>query len=384
MRRFIIFLVLIISIGSQTACANKDFDVQKPVEDTVVSKASDDFDTQPLFEDTGLEYQLNDNKNYYIVTGIGSFKGEYLEIPAEYKGLPIRAIADRAFDGCSNLRTIHCPKNIVTIGNAVFDGCTALTDLALPGVTTMGVGVFNGCASITDVVITADFISHIKDFDLENIVITKGNRSTITQSAFAENDTLFSVVISEGIESIDEDAFYKCEGLINVTLPDTLLSIGQRAFWGCKWMGYIEIPDSVTKIGIAAFRDCQSLIEIVIPGSVECITSSCFAGCTNLQNVTIENGVRNIGGYSSIGGCSFKGCNISNITIPESVDYIGKSIFSGNPLKSVTFENPMGWKAGSDNMLINDLYFEESQMSDPSFAAELLLSIGGRYNSLYR
>lgn len=72
--------------------------------------------------------------------------------------------------------------------------------------------------------------------------------------------------------------------------------------------------------------ECQDITNITIPGSVEIIGENAFMGFyfENLSSVTIEDGVKRI----EAGAFSF--CtHLENITIPDSVTYIGESAFRG-------------------------------------------------------
>ena len=74
-----------------------------------------------------------------------------------------------------------------------------------------------------------------------------------------KNKNITSVVIPEGVTSIDNWAFQGCESLASVVIPEGVTSIGWSAFDGCKSLTSIVIPDSVTSIGYRAFKGCSSL-----------------------------------------------------------------------------------------------------------------------------
>lgn len=125
-----------------------------------------------------------------------------------------------------------------------------------------------------------------------------------------------------------------------------------------EYSGSVTIPEtitynsqtySVTSIDYAAFRDCRGLTSVTIPNSVTSIDKYAFdnTGIYN-NNSNWDNGVLYIdnclieaksdvvkGSYTIkegtrvISGSAFYYCsNLSSITIPNSVTYIGKDAFS--------------------------------------------------------
>lgn len=98
----------------------------------------------------------------------------------------------------------------------------------------------------------------------------------------------------------------------------------------------IIIPDnfggvSVTRIGRAAFSG-NELTNVTIPGSVDYIASFAFY-LNALTEVTIPNSV------TYIGESAFTDNELSKVTIPNSVTYIGISAFKYNELTEVIIPN---------------------------------------------
>ncbi len=204
--------------------------------------------------------------------------------------------------------------SVTGIGESAFNGLTALTSVTIPdSVANIGDGSFSGCTNLT------------------------------------------SVTIPNSVTNIGEYAFYACS-LANLTLGTNLSTIGDEAFGGTP-LTSVTIPERVTYIGDGPFSGCSSLTAIAvpaqnsfyssvngvlfdknltaliqypgglggayaIPNSVNYIGASAFSGCTSLTSVTIPASV------TSIGGGSFTGCtNLTNVTIPGSVLGIGPYAF---------------------------------------------------------
>ena len=97
-----------------------------------------------------------------------------------------------------------------------------------------------------------------------------------------------SLIISEGIRTIERWAFTNCAGLYNLTLPNSLREIGPCAFWNCSGLSDITIPEGVIRIGTQAFESCEHLERLVLPSTLQYIGSSAFARCNNLSSVTVR------------------------------------------------------------------------------------------------
>ena len=77
--------------------------------------------------------------------------------------------------------------------------------------------------------------------------------------------------------------------ITTVVIPDGITSIDYKQFAGYCSITSITIPDSVTSIDSSAFENCENLISITIPSSVTSIGHSAFAGCTSLTSIIFED-----------------------------------------------------------------------------------------------
>ena len=82
---------------------------------------------------------------------------------------------------------------------------------------------------------------------------------SLSERKFMKNKNITSVVIPEGVTSIDNWAFQGCESLTRVVIPEGVTSIGESAFEGCSSLTSVVIPEGVTSIGDDAFQGCESL-----------------------------------------------------------------------------------------------------------------------------
>ncbi|SFY06807.1 leucine-rich repeat protein [Ruminococcus sp. XPD3002] len=238
----------------------------------------------------------------------------------------------------------------------------------------------------------------VKRSDIKNVIINEGVIN-VGAAAFYRCSNLKKANLPNGLVSIDYAAFGG-SGLEEINIPDSLESIGSRdtyieggvgtigdgAFDGTPWLeekikankivvvnncliycygwGYfspvtvedgdesykrVVIPDGVKVIaeyvfGVPNFMG-SPVEDITIPGSIKSINHSMF-GSSSFRNVTIKNGVERIEDRA------FVECILKEVTIPESVSYIGYHAFGPHEvsidwgdetpieLKKITILNP--------------------------------------------
>jgi hypothetical protein len=89
----------------------------------------------------------------------------------------------------------------------------------------------------------------------------------------------------------------------------------------------LVIPSTIGGLPVTSISDCAfakntNITDVTIPDSVESIGDGAFYYCSNLSNVTFGTNVKTIGNYA------FEGCALSNnFVIPDSVADIGKWAF---------------------------------------------------------
>ena len=104
-----------------------------------------------------------------------------------------------------------------------------------------------------------------------------------------------TVVIGDGVTSINYYSFAECPGLTSVSIPGSVTIIEERAFCQCPALKSITIPSGVTTIELAAFENCTALTGVAIPAGVTRLDNYAFVGCTSLVNITISDSVTEIG-----------------------------------------------------------------------------------------
>jgi len=162
-----------------------------------------------------------------------------------------------------------------------------------------------------------------------------GGYSVYHAKNFSEKDVIIpSTHDKTPIVSIEAGAFAGDSTIETLTLPLTLKNIGNGAFANCVNLKKVTFANC-DESSIAYAED-----EIV--GSLELIEAGAFEGCINLEEVVIPEGV------IEIQDKVFANTGIVNISIPNSIEKIGKDVFADcNKLEEITLVNrntyPLEW-----------------------------------------
>ena len=158
---------------------------------------------------------------------------------------------------------------------------------------------------------------------------------TIESGAFSFCSSLTEVVLPEGLEEISDWLFAYDPALETVRIPDSIKRIGCNAFRSCPLLSGIILPEGLTEFGEYAFVNCRSLESIEIPAGIRIIPQRAFSGC-GFKNVTLNEGLEEIDSYA------FDRCSeLHSITLPSTVKHLRSRAFysiyqyAGVPLKEL-------------------------------------------------
>ena len=240
----------------------------------------------------GLQFTLSPDGEYYVLSGRGTCEEQDIIVPATYKDLPVKAVADGAFENDYNIITLSLPGSIEVIGQSAFEDARMLESVTLSeGLLNVKDSAFRG-ATIREIVIP-DSVTTIGEYAFANISYESMDVATIGSGVTSIGEFAFiaRTVNYNAIEVTEyERAFVDVE-TINVgqyvrVLPDNFCNsgeelehvnfyanselerIGEKAFLYCVKLYHIEIPAGVTYIGEMAFADCAKLIDVKNDSSV--------------------------------------------------------------------------------------------------------------------
>ncbi len=224
-------------------------------------------------------------------------------IPAEIDGIPVKYIRDGAFEGCNKVTSLTIPESLGSLDLQTLKDMTSLTELVLPerpfyiscGWEYNGLEYFE--PEIPDIPV----------IEIINGIVCVGDHAVNAEKPF----TITEVNIPEGIRFISDGAFSYCFNVTSVSIPASVEAIGSAAFGdpipetsddGTGGLPYLQTvtiaPDSkLTSVGDNAFCGDTAVTEITLPDTVEYIGDYAFA-YTSLNALTLSSNLTYLGQYA--------------------------------------------------------------------------------------
>ena len=158
-------------------------------------------------------------------------------IPETIDGLPVTKIEDKCFQDHTEIQQVVLPESLSILGERVFYGCTALTEINFP-----------------------DNLREISGWTFAHTGLTK-------------------VTLPDTVKKLGYGSFYSCVKLESVFLPETVTKIGEDTFRMCPRLKSVTITAENPDINIKAFNENAKVTIIGVPGSY----SEKYAQALNLK-----------------------------------------------------------------------------------------------------
>ena len=229
---------------------------------------------------------------------------ENLVIPKTVSQIP-----EKAFFGCTSIKTVEIPKSVTGIGSFAFNSCYNLGKVIFYGnAPQIGESIFVNVRanayypqnnSTWYESVRSDFLGTVKwkTFDPNTDNVTSDEFPGATPTGYVEWEMnektgvltiggygemknfsssggpwmelhkyqIKSIVVKEGVTRIGDNAFRDLPYLSSVKLPNSLKSIGGHAFDGCYGLTKIVLPPAIDRLGAQIFDQINQM-EVTFTG----------------------------------------------------------------------------------------------------------------------
>lgn len=153
-------------------------------------------------------------------------------------------------------------------------------------------------------------------------VIVPEGITTIQKNAFERCTSLTEAILPSTLKHIGEGAFQNLPNLRRVRLPEGLETIGDYAFWNCYFLEQVNFPNSLREIGHYSYINCSKLKKVKLPNRLQKLGEGAFEGCIELEEFDCSENLETIP-PSLLKGCK----NLTNIKFSKNLLCIGRSAF---------------------------------------------------------
>jgi|GEM_PF-6502360 len=174
-------------------------------------------------DDITFDYQVMSDGTIRLdkYTGVAT----NVKIPETYDGYKVTWIIDGAFASNKTIESVHIPKNITFIAEAVFADCDNLTEISAD----------NSVYASTGTILYRKDNNRIIGYacgSKTSVLTIPSNTRTIAPCSFKGADYLKTVITNNGLKEIGYDAFMDCKSLEEIYVVDDNTFIDGYLFGG--------------------------------------------------------------------------------------------------------------------------------------------------------
>ncbi len=331
----------VVAIGSG-AFMNRTFIEEVTIPDSVTYIAAHAFDNTAIYNNHFADYPM---EPLYIDGHLIACKNTYTSGEVVITG-GTKTIADEAFMGVVNLKSVIIPKSVVTIGTYAFKNCTNLSNISVmtDGIKRVGVDAFYNTAYYNNEdnwTGNALYVSkHLVDTKImeDEIFSVKQGTVSIADGALSYNK-MVKVALGDKIERIGIEAFRGCSNLTSISFGGALRDVDANAFTGCENLQTLNFTGNDTDWFKISFDNIDAnpmvyaaeelfnglpigRIEIEAEHEITSIPAFSMYGCDTIVDLYILESVTEIG-HNAFTDCSI----LDSVILPKTLTTVNKDAF---------------------------------------------------------
>ncbi len=199
-----------------------------------------------------------------------------------------------------NVRSLTIPYTVSKVVNNNFYKCPIET-ITINSDSIVGQGGFSSGSTLQGI-----FGAQVRQYIIGDSVRSIANSAFYNQGA----DSLTTIVLPEGLQSIGTWAFGYLEQMTSIVIPNTVLTIGSDAFAGCNHLRSVHLGASLTSIGAQAFwKDtmitrvtCEALTPPTLGVQAFDVFDTLFVRCESRQLYKEADNWKNFSKFKCLDG----------------------------------------------------------------------------------
>ncbi len=345
MKKLSLILALLLVVSTFASCKKDDTDssdigaVLPPVEYTETKQ----FISQGIYN--GFSYIVYDT-HVEIVDYEAAYDQKSIAFPAVIEEKPVTVVNASSLQDNRVITSVTFPETVKEIGNNLLANCMALAEINLPDtVKKIGYSAFFNTPWFDNL---TDEFSIVGDgvlikYNGQGGDVTVPDTVKYISNAFAGNNRITGITVSNSVVGICDYAFYSCMSVTTFSIPSHISDIGSHAFDETSWLfgqtdDFITVGNKVliaykgtatdvavpegTKYISGAFMNNTEITSVTLPSSLIRIRKSCFLGCRSLTSVIFNND------NTYIEDAAFANCmSLTDIKLPSNLKAISRQMF---------------------------------------------------------